>query len=123
MANLNRIEIIGNVGSEPEMRFTPSGKPVTSFNVAVNDKAGENSETTWFRVTAWNKLAETCNQYINKGSMVFVDGRLKVNKWQTQDGVDKQSIEIISNKVIFLSKKHQEEADEKLPFEPDEVPF
>ena len=106
---LNRIEIIGNVGKEPEMRFTPSGKPVTSFSVACNSKFGEKETTEWFNIVAWNKLAETCNQYLQKGQQVFVEGRLQTRTWEDNDGVKHYRTEVIANRVLFLGKRKEDE--------------
>lgn len=117
MANLNRVEIIGNVGKEPEMRFTPNGNAVTSFSVAVNSKYGEEETTEWFSVVAWKKLAETCNQFLLKGQQVYVDGRLQTRKWDGEDGVTHYRTEVIANKVLFLGKKEsQEETTKEEPF-------
>jgi len=127
MVSLNRVEIIGNTGSEPEMRFTPSGKPVTSFSVAVNSKYGETETTEWFNVVAWNKLAETCNQYLTKGRQVYVDGRLQTRKWEGQDGQMHYKTEVIANKVLFLGKREEySEPMDKEPVEdldPEDIPF
>ncbi len=108
--------LIGNLGREPEMRYTPSGQPVTSFSVASNrsyvNSTGEKvDETIWFRVTAWGKLAETCNQYLHKGSKVLVEGRLNPDKnggprvWNRQDGTPSASFEVTANTVRFLSQR------------------
>ena len=112
MASLNRVQIIGNVGTEPEMRFTPSGKPVTSFSVATNEKFGDNDHTEWFSIVTWSKLAETCNQYLSKGQQVYVEGRLQTRSWEGQDGEKKYKTEVIANKVIFLGAKKQGEAED-----------
>ena len=108
---LNRIEIIGNVGKEPEMRFTPSGKPVTSFSVAVNSKFGKQETTEWFSIVAWNKLAETCNQYLQKGQQVFVEGRLQTRTWESNDGIKHYKTEVIANRVLFLGKRKGDEEE------------
>ena len=112
MASLNSVFIIGNVGKEAEMRFTPSGKPVTSFSVAVNSKYGENESTEWFNIVTWNKLAETCNQYITKGQQVFVEGRLQTRSWEVE-GVKHYKTEVIANKVLFLGQRKQGESQEE----------
>ncbi len=112
MANLNHVEIIGNCGKEPEMRFTPSGKPVTSFSVAVNSKFGETESTEWFSIVAWDKLAETCNQYLQKGQQVFVEGRLQTRSWEDKEGQKHYKSEVIANKVLFLGQRKQEEHEE-----------
>jgi single-strand DNA-binding protein len=106
--------LIGNLGRDPEMRYTPSGQPVTSFSVASNRSytgadGQKVDETIWFRVTAWGKLAETCNQYLTKGSKVLVEGRLVPDKnggpriWTRQDGTPGASFEVTANTVRFLS--------------------
>ncbi len=109
MASLNRIEIIGNVGKEPEMRFTPSGKPVTSFSVAVNFKSGESELTEWVNIVTWDKLAETCNQYLTKGQQVFVEGKLQTRTWDDKEGNKHYKTEVIANKVLFLGQRKQGE--------------
>jgi len=105
MVSLNKIEIIGNVGKEPEMRFVPNGSPVVSFSVAVNDQFGENKTTEWFNVITWDKLAETCNQYVTKGMLVFVEGRQQTSKWDDKEGNTHYKTELIANRVLFLSRK------------------
>ena len=104
---LNKIMIIGNVATDPEMRYTPNGNPVTSFRMATNrvytTSDGErHEETEWFTIVAWNKLAEQCNQYLNKGRRAYVEGRLHSNTWEGQDGQTRFSNEIIANQVVFL---------------------
>lgn len=109
MPGLNRVEIIGNIGRPPEMRFTPNGNPVTSFSVAVNrvytNPEGEKKEEVeWFNVVCWQKLAETVNQYCTKGQLVFVEGRFQTRSWQTEAGETKYRTELVANRVLFLSK-------------------
>ena len=114
--------LIGNLGRDPEMRYTPSGQPVTSFSVAsnrsyVNNNGEKTDETIWFRVTAWGKLAETCNQYLHKGSKVLVEGSLVPDKnggpriWNRQDGTPSASFEITANTVRFLSTRGEGAGD------------
>jgi len=110
MASVNKIIIIGNLGSEPEMRFTPNGNPVTSFRVATNWRyttaQGERKEETqWFTVVTWNRLAEQCNQFLTKGRLVYAEGRLRTRSWDGQDGQKHFRDEIIANKVTFLDKQ------------------
>ena len=88
---LNKVQIIGHLGKEPEMRYTPSGKPVTTFTVAVsrswNTLDGErHNETEWFNVVAWGNLAEICNQYLTKGQQVYIEGRLQTRGWEDEQG-------------------------------------
>ncbi len=116
--------LAGNLGRDPEMRYTPSGQPVTSFSVAVNDNytsnAGEKIQRTiWFRITAWGKQAEICNNYLKKGQKVLVEGRLVVDPnsggprvWQRQDGSSAASFEVSAQTVRFLSSKGEVEVPE-----------
>ncbi len=108
--------LVGNVGRDPEMRYTPSGAPVTSFSVATNRQYTANSgekvkETIWFRVTTWGKQAEICNQYVKKGSKVLVEGRLTPDAnggpriWNAPDGAPRASFEVTANTVQFLSTR------------------
>ena len=99
--------IVGHLGRDPEMRYTASGVPVTSFTVATNrrwtDQAGDLQEkTTWFRVTAWRKLAELCNQYLSKGRLVLVEGDVEASAWTSQEGEARASLELTARNVRFL---------------------
>ncbi len=138
MASLNKVMIIGNLGSEPEMRFTPNGRPVTSFSVATNRRyttaEGERKEETeWFTVVAWNKLAEQCNQFLTKGRLVYAEGRLHTRTWESQDGQKHYRTEIIANSVTFLDRQaaaplpeegvEAAEATEVGELEPEDIPF
>ncbi len=110
MASLNKVMIIGNLGSEPEMRFTPNGNPVTSFRVATNrvyntTEGGRKEETEWFTVVAWNKLAEQCNQFLTKGRLIYAEGRLHTRTWEGQDGQKHYRTEIIANRITFLDRQ------------------
>ena len=110
MASLNKVMLIGNVGTEPEMRFTPNGNPVTSFRIAVNrvfttSDGDRREETEWFTVVTWNKLAETCNQFLAKGRRVYVEGRLRTRAWEGQDGQRRSRVEVVASQVIFLDKQ------------------
>ena len=135
MANLNKVMIIGNVGSDPEMRFTPNGNPVTSFRVATNrvyttPEGERKQETDWFTVVTWNKLAEQCNQFLSKGRLVYVEGRLHNRSWEGQDGQKRFRTEIIANRVTFLDRQaasslndDKGEEPETVEIEPDDIPF
>ncbi len=134
MVSLNKIIVIGNLGGEPEMRFTPSGRPVTSFNVATNHRyttaEGERrEETEWFNVVTWGKLAEQCNQFLNKGRLVYVEGRLHSHSWDGQDGQKHFRNEIIANSVSFLDRQGAAPATGEKPgesgdeIEPGDLPF
>ena len=109
---LNKVMIIGNLGKDPEMKYTQQGKPVTTFSVAVSrtrrDADGQmKDETEWFRVVAWEKLAETCNEYLRKGSKVYIEGRLQTREYQAQDGQTRQSVEIVANEMLILDSRQQ----------------
>ena len=134
MASLNKVMIIGNLGSEPEMRFTPNGRPVTSFRVATNrvyttPEGERREETEWFTVVAWNKLAEQCNQFLNKGRLIYAEGRLHTRLWEGQDGQKHQRTEIIANRVTVLDRQVAAQPDDKLDeagsadFEAEDIPF
>ncbi|MBU1862959.1 MAG: single-stranded DNA-binding protein [Candidatus Omnitrophica bacterium] len=108
-ANLNKVFVIGNLTRDPELRYVPSGQAVTSFTVAVNrvykDQAGEKKEeATFLRVVTWGKRAEVCNEYLKKGSSVFVEGRLQSRNWQAQDGSKRTTMEIVAQSVQFLAR-------------------
>ena len=107
---LNKVLIIGNLGRDPEMRYTPSGKPVTSFSVAVSrgwtTSSGERREATeWFNVVAWGNLAEVCNQYLRKGSRVYVEGRLQTRSWDDPDGQRHSRTEVVANEMVILDSR------------------
>lgn len=128
MASLSKIMLIGNLGSDPEMRFTPNGKAVTSFRLATNYRyttsAGESrEETDWFRITVFGKQAEQCNQFLTKGRQVYVEGRLHARNWQGQDGQMRTSLEVIANRVLFLGKRALAPLPEEGELEPEDIPF
>ncbi len=137
MVGLNKMIVIGNVGTDPEMRYTPSGNPVTTFRMATsrsyNSQNGERQqETEWFTVVAWNQLAEQCNQFLTKGRRAYVEGRLRSRQWEGQDGHTRFINEIIANRVLFLDRQPtaqltegQGPVEEKdaTAMEPEELPF
>jgi len=133
VASLNKVMIIGNLGSEPEMRFTPSGNPVTSFRVATNrvyttTEGERKEETEWFTVVAWNRLAEQCNQFLTKGRLVYAEGRLHTRTWESQDGQKHYRTEMIANRVVFLDRQAvaplpEEKVEEAGELEPEDIPF
>jgi single-strand DNA-binding protein len=112
MAGLNKIILIGNLGNDPEMRYTPNGNAVSSFRMAVSRSYsvadGERrEETEWFTVTAWNRLAETVNQFLSKGRQVYVEGRLSTSEWQDREGQKRFSLEVTAQTVHFLGQQTQ----------------
>lgn len=109
---LNKVMIIGNLGRDPEMRYTPSGRPVTSFSVATSRSwvttDGERREATeWFNVVAWRDLAEICHQYLTKGSKVYIEGRLQTRSWETSDGQRHFRTEIVADEMILLDGRRR----------------
>ena len=110
---MNKIMLIGNLGRDPELNYTPSGTAVTKFSMAVSrrwrDKqSGEQrDETTWFNIVAWNQLAETCNQYLHKGSKIFLEGRMTSRKYTDKDGNERTAWEVIANDMQMLDPKGQ----------------
>ncbi|MBL7164563.1 MAG: single-stranded DNA-binding protein [Anaerolineales bacterium] len=125
---LNKVMIIGHLGRDPEMRYTPSGRPVTTFSVATNRSwntaDGERrTDTEWFNVVAWNKLAEICNQYLTKGQQVYIEGRLQSRRWEDSTGTKHTSVEVVANEMIMLGdRRPDEEISDDEPVE-DEFPF
>ena len=110
--DLNKVMIIGHLGRDPEMRLTPSGKPVTSFAVATNHSwtsaDGERHvETEWFNIVAWGSLAEICKQYLFKGAQVYVEGRLRTRRWEDTEGVKHQNIEIVAEQMMALGDRRE----------------
>lgn len=127
MVGLNKVMIIGNLGTDPEMRFTPNGNPVTTFRIATTrnytSPDGERrQETEWFSVITWNRLAETCNQYLSKGRRAYIEGRLQTRSWEGQDGQRRTRVEVVANTVIFLDRQGMAPSGEEMgPSFEDEV--
>lgn len=108
--SLNRVLLIGNLTKDPELRYTPNGVAVASFGLATNrqwvTEAGEKKENAEFhRIVAWNKLAELCSQLLTKGRKVFVEGRLQTRNWQTQDGQQRTTTEVVIDDMIILDSR------------------
>ncbi|MFH1562185.1 MAG: single-stranded DNA-binding protein [Nitrospirota bacterium] len=137
MANYNRVIIAGNLTRDPELRYIPSGEAVANFTVAINrnytTKAGERKEETSFiPVVVWKKQAETCNQYLRKGSPALVEGRLQQRSWETQEGQKRTIIEVVADRVVFLggAKPQQDDTEnddvhesQRPPETTEDVPF
>ncbi len=127
---LNKVMLIGRLGHEPEMRYTPSGHPLTKFQLAANrswkSADGEKkSETEWFNVVTWGKLAEICNQYLTKGQQVYIEGRLHTRQWQDEEGGNHSTVEVIAQEMLMLNSKSGELESEpgEGTFSEDEYPF
>ena len=114
---LCKVMIIGNLGADPEMRYTPSGRPVTQFNVAVNQSTKNQQtgewieETDWFRVSIWGDRAERAAEQFRKGNKVFVEGRFKTREFEGRDGQKRTSLEITADSLVNLEKRNREEGD------------
>ena len=119
----NKITIVGNLGRDPELRYLPNGTAVTSFSVATTHKYTQDGEkkeeTTWFRVSVFGNQAEPCNQYLSKGSRALIEGRVRLNEYTTQDGTPRASMDIRSDRVLFLTTKSERPSST----DPGDVPF
>lgn len=114
--SLNKVMIIGNLGRDPELRYTQRGTAVCNFTVAVNrpgrtDENGQKAEdeTEWFSVVAWDKLAETCSQFLQKGRKVYVEGRLQTRSWEGPDGQKRSRVEVLAQQMVMLDSRNQSE--------------
>lgn len=113
--SFNRVILVGNLGRDPELRYTPQGTPVCSFTMATNerrkDKSGEmQDQTTWFRVTLWGRQAETASQYLTKGRPVYIEGRLRVEEWTDRDGKPRHTLEIHATDMQFIGGRGDDAA-------------
>jgi single-strand DNA-binding protein len=115
--SLNKCMIIGNLGRDPEMRYTPSGQAVTQFTVAVNrnykDAQGERQEETeWFRVVSWGQQAEFAAEYLRKGNKVYIEGRIQTRQWEGQDGQKRYTTELVANTIQTLERRPRDDSGE-----------
>ena len=127
-ASLNKVLMIGNLTRDPEMRYLPSGQAVTTFSIALNrtyqtPQGEKKEEVTFIRIVTWAKRAEVCNQYLKKGSPVFVEGRLQTRSWEAQDGTKRNTTEVVATNVQFLNKGQgrQGETDVSTPQEEESI--
>lgn len=131
MASLSKIIVIGNVGRDPELKMTASGKTVCEFSVAVNRGKGDDKETDWYRVSCWGTQAENAQQYITKGRLLYVEGRFQPREWTTREGERRLSLEITANDFRLLDRRDANvDQTEPAPIvagtesvDPDEIPF
>lgn len=143
MASLNKVMLIGNLGKDPEVRYTASGQAVASFSLATSEKfkskTGEWEERTeWHNITLWGKLAEIAGEYLSKGKTVYIEGRLQTRKWQDKSGNDRYTTDIVGDKMQMLSAKGERRGGESSsapaagggggsyeepPFQDDDIPF
>lgn len=104
---VNKVILVGNLGRDPEVRFTPSGQAVANFSIATTDswtdKGGQKQERTeWHRIVVWGKLGELCGEYLKKGRQAYVEGRLQTREWNDKEGKKNQTTEVVANQVVFL---------------------
>lgn len=107
---INKVILIGNLGADPELRYTQNGTPVASFTMATSRRwkgkdGQQQEETEWHRIVAWTRLAEICGEYLNKGSRVYIEGRLQTRKWQDQNGNDRYTTEIVAQEMKMLTPR------------------
>jgi single-strand DNA-binding protein len=132
---LNKIMLIGNLGKDPDMSYTPQGTPITKFSLAVSrrskdrDTGERREETTWFNIVAWNQLAETMNTYLHKGSKVYIEGRITSRKYTDKEGVERTAWEVTANEMEMLEPKGASQGGEYGASggaggaTPDDIPF
>lgn len=107
---INKVILIGNAGADPELRYTPGGSAVSNFSIATNESwtnsSGERQERTeWHRIVVWGRLAEICNQYLRKGSKVYIEGKLQTSSWEGQDGVKRYTTEVVAREMQLLDSR------------------
>jgi single-strand DNA-binding protein len=116
MASVNKVILIGNLGRDPELRYTQSGQAVANFSLATNERFGgrdggeQQERTEWHRIVTWGKTAETCAQYLAKGRNVYIEGRLQTRDWEDRDGNKRQTTEVVAQRVQFLGSPPRGEA-------------
>ena len=129
---LNKVMLIGYLGVDPEVRFTPQGTPVCTFSLATNEKYKKNGEaetrTEWHRIVAFGRLAEICGEYLKKGKLIYIEGNLRTREWEDSKGVKRSTTEIIINSMKILSKDpddkdENKEFTDREPPELDDIPF
>ena len=142
MSGVNKVILVGNLGSDPQIRYTPQGTAVANFSVATTEKFtnknGEReSRTEWHRIVAWSKLAEICSEYLKKGKQVYIEGRIQTRQWDDKEGKKRSTTEIIANNMVMLGRAgdagdvapQEFQADEETTQEPaaakneDDLPF
>jgi single-strand DNA-binding protein len=138
MASVNKVILVGNLGADPELRYTSSGTPVASFSLATREqwtnKGGEKGEKTeWHKIVAWGRLGEICGEYLHKGKQVYIEGRLQTRSWEDRDGNKRYSTEIVAQTMQMLgpagkegrveSKSDAFPVEEPISVPEDDIPF
>jgi len=116
MSSLNKVMLIGRLGKDPEVRYTPDGSPVANFSLATGefwtDKSGTRQERTeWHNIVAWNKLADLSSRYLKKGRQVYIEGRIRTREWDDRDGNKRRTTEIIANQMVLLGSRQESSED------------
>ncbi len=114
MASINTITIVGRLGRDPELKYTQAGKPVCNFSLAV-DRRGKDAGADWFQVTAWDKLAELCNEHLRKGRQAAIRGRMQSRNYEAQDGSKRTAWEVVAEDVQFLGSREEAAASSPTP--------
>ena len=118
MPALNRVQLIGRLGKDPELRFTPNGKKVAHFSMAVSQRWKANGETKeyteWVNVEAWGRLAEICQQYLGKGRLVYIDGRLKTDRYEDKEGETRYYTKVVALQMQMLERKPEEQVPDEI---------
>jgi single-strand DNA-binding protein len=128
MTGVNKVILIGNLGAKPELKYTPSGVPFCKFNIATterwgtDDKGERKEHTEWHRITAWRRLAEICGQYLDKGSKVFIEGRLRTRQWTDNDNVKRYTTEVYADEMVMLTPKGVREQAPEYPEDAADYP-
>ena len=114
---INSVVLVGRLGTDPELRYTPNGTAVCNLNVAVSDIRSNGEERThWFRIVCFGKLAETCNEFLEKGRQIAIQGSLAQSSWENEDGERRSRVEVIANRIQFLGSKKETQEAEEPPF-------
>jgi single-strand DNA-binding protein len=119
MASVNKVILVGNLGQDPEIRYTPAGAAVANFSIATSESwkdkntGQKTSKTEWHRIVAWNKLAEICGEYLHKGKQVYVEGKLETRKWQDKDGNDRYTTEIKIHTMQMLGNRNDNDGGQQ----------
>ncbi len=137
MAGVNKVILVGNLGADPEIRYTPSGTAVANFRIATSEnwtnKEGQReTRTEWHRIVTFGKLAEICGEYLSKGKQVYIEGRIQTRQWDDKEGVKRYTTEVVANTMQMLGRPGDQpqapegeppKAEEPAPPEMDDVPF
>lgn len=120
---VNRVFLIGRLGRDPELRYTSSGTPVANFSLATSERRGSEEQTEWHNIVAWAKLAEICSQYLKKGRLIFIEGRIQTREWDDKDGNKRRTTEIVANNMQMLESKSAAQSEGPGRSEPSEAPM